>query len=246
MFPESEASPGTKKAKADKPKKEAGDPGLNGAVDAMENTAASSGQDLSPPPIQPANKPFTIEDCYADESEPPPTPPQKYSTLRRSGALPKSAFRILPREGGKKIILNMVAMPFGESEPGQGFSFPVPKELLKSLADECPTLTVKRYEIRVAVDAAGNPSLVEVPYDPLTNKIGEQNRQSLLNTIEVAESKAILANKMFGGAWGYVDAPNFEARIPVQTQAELVNLTYGPEFVRDMGQMVLRKFRRQV
>jgi hypothetical protein len=158
-----------------------------------------------------------------------------------------SGFRVTGEAGKeKKNILNMVALPWGESEPEQGFSFPIPKSLLKSVADECPTLAVKRYEIRMAVDAAGNPSLVEVPHDPLTNKIGEQNRQSLLNTIKMAESKAILANKMSGGAWGHVDAPDFEPKIPVQTQAELVNLTYGPEFVRDMDQMVLRKFRRKV
>jgi hypothetical protein len=31
--------------------------------------------DLQPPPIQPADKPFTIEDCFADMSQPPPVPP---------------------------------------------------------------------------------------------------------------------------------------------------------------------------
>jgi hypothetical protein len=227
--------------------KPAGDLGLNSVIDAAENAAAPPPeQSLEPPPLQPPNKPFTIADCYADESEPPPTPPQKYTALRHSGVLPKSAFRILPREEGKKNILNMVAMPYGESEPGQGFSFPVPKGLIKPIAEQCPTLTVKRYEARVAVDAVGNPSIVEVPFDPLLNKNGERNRQTLLDTIKIAESKAIIAVKMIGGAWTYVDAPNFEAKIPAQKQGELVDLTYASEFVNDMEHTTLRKFRRKV
>jgi hypothetical protein len=227
---------------ADTPKSAANDPNLDNALDAAGGTPE---QNLQPPPIQAANKPFTIEDCYANESDPPPTPPQKYSTLRHGGGLPKSAFRILPREKGKKNLLNMVAIPFGESEPGQSFSYPLPGKLVKPVAQECPTLTIKRYEARIAVDAAGNPSIVEVPFDPLVNKIGEQNRQSLLKVIEVAETKAILANKLIGGSWGHVEAPDFEPIIPEQSQAELINLTYGPDFITSLDSMILRKFRRK-
>jgi hypothetical protein len=224
------------------------EPELSGAVSAAEEKQAEAApeQNLQPPPLQQPAKKFTIKDCYADESEPPPTPPQKYNVLRHSGGLPKSAFSILPRENGKKIILNMVGVPFGEAEQGQPFAFPVPQELIKPIADECPTLTVKRYEIRVAGDAANRPSLVEVPFDRLMNKIGEHNRQSLLNTIEIAESKAIIAQKMPGGGWTYVDAPNFEPASFAQTQEELVDLTYGPEFITSMDSMALRKFRRKV
>jgi hypothetical protein len=212
-------------------------------VSPAASEAASPPADLQPPPIQPADKPFTIDDCFADMSQPPPVPPQKYSVLRHSGSLPKAAFRVLPREGDG-VFLTMISLPFGEAEPGQSFNYPIVNLLRESVERECPTLIVKRFEIRVAIDAAGKPSLIEVPADPLKNAVGESNRRSLLFTIELAESRSIIANKITGGSWSWIEAGEaFEPTGLVQTQRELTKSTYAPDFITDMDQMVLRRFR---
>jgi hypothetical protein len=200
--------------------------------------------DLQPPPIQPAaDNPYTIEDCFADMSQPPPVPPQKYSVLRHSGTLPKAAFRVLPREG-EGIHLLMFSLPFGEAELGQNFNVPLVNPLRGSVERECPSLTVKRFETRVAIDSAGKPSVIEVPADPLKNAIGESNRRSLLSTIEIAESRSIIAHKVAGGMWTWTEAGEaFEPTGLAQTQKELIKLTYAPDFVTSMDSMILKRFR---
>jgi hypothetical protein len=220
--------------------------GVPGATRATHDAPSTPEQDLKPPPLQEGRRP-TIEDCFSDASDPPPTPPLRYNVIHH-GPPPKSAFRILPREEGKPpILVTKVLIPYGEAGQGEAFSYPLPKTLIQRVTTECPNLAIKRFEARIAVDAAGNPKVVEAPFDPLVNKTGERNRLSFLRMLQIAETKAIVAFKVPGGGWGHKDGgPNFEQPKLAQTQAELVTESYAAEFIDSIAYPALQKYRVKV
>jgi hypothetical protein len=110
---------------------------------------------------------------------------------------------------------------------------------------ECPTLLIKRYEIRLTIDAGGKPAFLEVQADPAGNETGENNRQSLLRVLAYAEQHWILAVKTKGGLWGWNDAATDAPLIlPTQSFRELADLTYLGSLLVDMNHLVLQRFRR--
>jgi hypothetical protein len=199
-----------------------------------------------PPPIQPAGGFPSLDEAIADMSQPPPTPPMIHTLLPHSTKPPAASFRVIPREG-KGLILTMVTLPFGAAKQGEPFTHPISARLLNQLMKECPTLKVKRYEIRLVVDAAGNPSFLEVPADPAGNELGEQNRLSLLRVLEYAEQHWTLAVKENGGRWGRNDgAAEAPLVIPTQSFRELADLTYRGAMFVNMDHPTLVRFKRKM
>jgi hypothetical protein len=197
------------------------------------------------PSIQPEGSFPSIEEAFADMSEPEPTPPIQYGLLRHSPMPPASAFRAIPREGSG-FFLWMVTLPFGEAEKGEAFNHPIKATLLKQLHEECPTLAAKRFEIRLLIDVAGKPQLLEVPADRAGNARGEDNRQSLLKMLAYAETHWILGHRLQGGMWGWTDAATESSpQIPTQSQRTLISATYAGGMFVDMNHVILQRFRRK-
>jgi hypothetical protein len=218
------------------------DPDLNGVVDAA--TGEPGPADLGAPEIQPGKTP-SVEDAYADMSEPAPPPPVVLLVLNHSSTLPKGAFRVQPRQGGG-VFLWMFAIPYGEGQAGEAFVHPIIASLRPSLLRECPALIPVRYEIRMIRNAASTFSLLEIPADPAKTKKGEATRQSLLQVIESAEKEALVAVKDpgAGGTWCSQEADSvIPNEWPKQSIKELVGTTYKADLITTMTNSVLARFR---
>jgi hypothetical protein len=226
----------------------ADDHDLNGAIGAAVGGAGEPGLPPDPKPeIQPGRTP-SIEDAYADMSEPPPAPPVVLLVLDRSSAPPKGGFRVKPREG-KGVFLWMFATPYGESQEGEAFVHPIVASLRPRILRECPALVPVRYEIRLIRAANLKFSLLQIPADPMKTKKAEATRQSLLQVLEIAEEKAIVGTKApgTGGTWGWQDAamaiPN---DWPEQSLLKLVGTTYQADLIADIDNPVLARFRQKI
>ena len=165
---------------------------------------------LEKPKIQSGKTP-SIEDAFADMSEPPPAPPVQYLRLAHSSTLPKAAFRVQPRVGDG-VHLWMFNLPYGTALQGEAFVHPIVASLRKQLMRECPVLIPNRYEIRLILDATGKYSLLEVPADKLPTKRGEDTRQSFLALLGLAEKEVMFPVKTSAGLWattrGAIDFPD--------------------------------------
>jgi hypothetical protein len=128
---------------------------LNGVIGAA---AGESGIEQEPDPapdapeIQPAGDFPSIEDAFADISEPPPAPPIQHLRLDHSSTPPRGAFRVQPRDG-EGVFLWMFAIPFGEAMQGEAFVHPIIAALRKPILRECPALIPKRFEVRLIREA---------------------------------------------------------------------------------------------
>jgi len=218
---------------------------LNGAIGAAVGGADQPELPPDPKPQIQSGKTPSIEDAFADMSEPPPAPPVVLLVLDRSSSPPKGAFRVQPRQG-KGVFLWMFAIPYGESQTGEAFVHPIVATLRPQILRECPALTPVRFEIRLIRGATGKFSLLEIPADPAKTKKGEATRQSLLQLIEYGEKGAIVATKDpgAGGTWCPQEAevviPN---EWPEQSLLKLVGTTYKADLISDMDHAVLERFR---
>jgi hypothetical protein len=217
---------------------------LNGVIGAAVGEPADE-PELPPDPkpeIQSGKTP-SIEDAFADMSEPPPAPPLQYLRLTHSSTLPKASFRVQPRVG-EGVHLWMFDLPWGTALQGEAFVHPIVASLRKQLMRECPVLTPKRYEIRLILDATGKYSLLEVPADKLPTKRGEDTRQSFLALLGLAEKEVMFPVKPPGGLWattrGAIDFPDVW---PEQSIGELVSLSYDGELITAMNHAILQRYR---
>ncbi len=220
--------------------------GLNGVIGAAVGEPADE-PELPPDPkpeIQPGKTP-SVEDAFADMSEPAPAPPVTLLVLDHSPTPPKGAFRVQPRQGNG-VFLWMFAIPYGESQTGEAFVHPIVASLRPQILLECPALIPVRYEIRLIRSATGKFSLLEIPADPAKTKKGEATRQSLLQLIGRAEKGALVATKDqgAGGTWCPQDAEVvIPDEWPVQSLLKLVGTTYQADLITVMNHPVLARFR---
>ena len=218
---------------------------LNGAIGAAVGGADEPELPPDPKPKIQSGKTPSVEDAFADMSEPPPAPPVVLLVLNRSSSPPKGAFRARPREG-KGVFLWMFNIPYGEGQEGETFVHPIVASLRTQILQECPALIPVRFEIRLIRSAIGKFSLLEIPADPAKTKNGEATRQSLLQVVKRAEKEAIVATKTAGsgGTWcpqeGEVAIPD---EWPEQSLLTLVGTTYEADLITDMNHPVLERFR---
>jgi hypothetical protein len=237
----------------------AGDSELNGVIRAAagEEEAEAEEDPLADKPEIQAEGDFpTVDDAFADMSEPPPQPPDTLFVLDRSSAPPKATFRVQKRVQvldasgkfvGKGTYLWMFRIPFGEALQGEAFVHPIVASLRAQLVRECPALIPVRFEIRLLFDASGKYSLLEVPADPAPTRKGEETRQSLLGVIAQAEEACTLAVKQVGGKWGArPGAIYFPEKWPKQTLEELVRSTYKEDLIARMDNAILQRFRMKI
>jgi hypothetical protein len=219
---------------------------LDGAIGAVTGGAAAGPEpepaDMDGPKVQPGKNP-SIEDAYADMSQPAPADPIQYLGLAHSSVPPKASFRVRPREG-LGVFLWMFALPWGTALPGESFVYPIIASLRLQLMRECPALIPKRYEIRLILDATGKYSLLEVPVDKLSTKGEEDTRQSFLALLKLAEGEVMYPVKTPSGLWattrGSIDFPDVW---PEQRLRTLVDLSYEGELVADINYPVLQRYR---
>jgi hypothetical protein len=260
----SERRPGVEKASPDQPKTtENPIPPFNGAdpvaaarkaaraasaAKAREAKARKKAEgaaaDVKAPEIQPAGNFPGIDDALADMSQPPPKPPAEHLLLKHSSTPPRAAFRARPREGAG-IFLWMVSLPYGTAQEGESFVHPIAASLRNPLAEECPALVPKRYEIRLIFDASRKYSLLEVAADPAHSERGEDNRQSLLRLLVLAEKQWILGERMSGLWVATPSAYEFSIEWPAQPLPELVARTYSDSIIRGMDCPILQRFRKR-
>jgi hypothetical protein len=196
------------------------------------------------PSIQPKGDFPNLEDAFADMSKPASTPPILHGIIGHSPIPPRSAFRVVPRDGSG-LFLWMCSLPYGEALKGESFGYPVHGSLRDKLAEECPNLILKRFEIRLVIDAGSKPSFLEVPADPAGNTQGEDNRQSLLRMLAYAETNWTIAVRAYGGKWTWSDAATkLPLILPAQSFRELADLTYTGAMLVNMNHFVLQRFRR--
>jgi hypothetical protein len=232
---------------------------LNGAIGAASGEPEAEAEEdplADKPEIQAEGDFPTVDDAFADMSEPPPQPPVKFFILDRSSAPPKAAFRVQPRvrvpDASGKLVekgthLWMFRVPFGEALQGEAFVHPIVATLRAQLVRECPALIPVRYEIRLLFDASLKYSLLEVPADPASTRKGEENRQSLLGVIAHAEKACTLAVKQAGGKWGAEPgAVNFSEKWPAQTLEELVRTTCKDDLITRINNVILQRFRMKI
>jgi hypothetical protein len=221
------------------PKIRISDPGLSGAV------AAAKGEvepDLERPPIQPPRKLSLIQEALAAAANPLPQPaPQDYGVGRRLRA-PRSAFRMKPREDEGRYLY-MVSLPFGESLEGENFTFPIAFSLIDQLRDECPTLTVRRFELRLIYDAGGRFSILEIPVDPASTPKGEENRQTLLRHLATTETEWMVLMKMGGNWTSTPSAQKWPLEWPKQSFDDMIGKLYEPLIVTSLDNKTLMRYR---
>ena len=219
---------------------------LIGAIGAAVGEPAAE-PELPPDPkpeIQPGKTP-SVEDAFADMSQPPPAPPVALLVLDHSSSPPKGAFRAQMRDS-PGVFLWMFSIPWGESQTGEAFVHPFVASLRTQILLECPALIPVRYEIKLIRSATGKFSLLEIPADPAKTQKREATRQSLLQVIEHAEKGAILAAKApgAGGTWGPQDAGVvIPDEWPGQSLRQLVGTTYKADLITAMDHPVLARFR---
>lgn len=217
------------------------DPDLNGVI-----RAAAGELGIDPdekPEIQPGKTP-SVEDAYADMSEPAPAPPAILLVLDHSSSPPKGAFRVQPRRGGG-VFLWMFPIPYGEGQTGEAFVHPIIASLRPQILLECPVLIPVRYEIRLVRSAIAKFTLLEIPADPMKTKKAEATRQSLLQVIEYAEARSTLATKEpgAGGSWCPQEGIFIPNEWPDQSLKELVGTTYKADLITTITHPVLARFR---
>ena len=232
---------------------------LNGAIGAASGESEAEAEEdplADKPEIQAEGDFPTVDDAFADMSEPPPQQPVTHFVLDHSSAPPKASFRAQPRvrvldASGKFVekgtYLWMFRIPFGEALQGEAFVHPIVASLRAQLVQECPALIPARFEIRLLFDASGKHSLLEVPADPAPTRKGEETRQSLLGVIGQAEKACTVAVKQVGGKWGAVPgAIYFAEKWPAQTLEELVRTTYKDDLITRMDNAILQRFRMKI
>jgi hypothetical protein len=227
---------------------DAGDRDLNGVIGAAagEPVEPDPRPDLEGPKIQPAGSFPSIEDAFADMSQPPPAPPVQHLLLEHSSTPPRAAFRTQPRVRAG-IHLWMFALPYGTAMQGEAFVHPIVVALREPLIRACPALTPRRFEIRLILEASGKYSLLEVPADPALTTRGEETRQSLLRLIEHTEVEWTVPEKLAGGKWGATTAAYFAPTPwPAQSLHELSTLTYRDALIASMDHPILQRYRKKI
>jgi hypothetical protein len=227
---------------------------LNGVIRAAAGEAEAPEEPLAGKPEIQAEGDFpTVDDAFADMSEPPPEPPVTLYVLKHSTTPPKASFRVQPRARvldasgklvEKKVCLWMVRTPYDESLTGEAFVHPIVATLREQLERECPALTPVRFEIRLILQASGKYLLLEVPADHAGTRQAEENRQAFLTVIEKAEKESIVAVKKRGENWGsQPGAIYLPEKWPVQTLEELVRTTYKEDLIVSMDNEFVQRFR---
>jgi hypothetical protein len=219
-------------------------PPLNGADPIGASTAAAPETVLKALEIQPVGDFPGIADALADMSQPAPKPPIEHLLLKHNSVPPKAAFRVQPRQGAG-LYLWMVSLPFGTAQEGEAFTHPIVGSLRESLIKECENLIPKRYEIRLIFDASQKYSLLEVAADPAHTKQGEENRQSLLRLLARAEEQWTLGSRAAGLWTATPSAFDFSIEWPTQTLAELAGRTYSGLLIRDLDNVIIRRYRKR-
>jgi len=229
-------------------KADAGDLDLNGAIRAAAGGPAVEPEphpDLEAPEIQPAGNFPSVDDAFADMSEPPPAPPTQHFLLAHSSTPPRAAFRVQPRVG-VGTHLWMFNVPYGTTGEGEAFVHPIIATLREQLTRECPALIPQRFEVRLILEANGKYSLLEVPADPGPTKRAEDIRQSLLRMIEHGENEWTVPAKQ-AGLWGGVLAAYDSPVVwPAQTLRELSRLTYRDALITIMDHPILQRYRKKI
>ena len=189
---------------------------LNGAIRAAAGEPeAGSEPPFEKPEIQPGKTP-SIEDAFCDMSQPPPAPPVVLLVLDHSPTPPKGAFRVQLRQGDG-VFLWMISVPWGESQAGEAFTYPIIASLRPRILLECPALIPVRFEIRLICHATGKFSLLEIRADPLKT----QKQRLLVNRCcrwSSAERRRLLSPRRTRGRAG----------LGARRKRRLPSLTSGP------------------
>jgi hypothetical protein len=232
-------------AKKTEAQAQAPQPDLDRMIEDAEG-AQHQQQPLEPPPIQGAGGYPSIADAMCSMDQPPPAPPKEHHSLNHGTMVPRSAFRVKPREG-KGLHLYMFNMPWGTAGKGEPFTHAIAGSLLEQLRKECPALVPQRFEIRLVLEAGDDMrySLLEVPADKAGTRKAEEVRRGLLHLLAKAEKEWRIAEKVAGHWDSNPAAYDWPVSWPAQNIFELGDLlVYGPLIHRSLDVPVFLPFRK--